>query len=103
MLTADNDVIVSRLSSRRVCNECGEIVNLNDINNPDVCPICGAAESLSKRKDDEESVIKHRLNVYRESTIPVLDFYRDKFDIVTVKGTDPIDEVTKGIIELIEK
>lgn len=103
VLQADDDVIISRLSMRRACTSCRAIVNLNDIKNNDICPNCGEVETLYKRKDDEESVIMNRLKVYNASTMPVLDFYMDKFNIITVKGTDPIDIVTNGIIEAIEK
>ncbi|MCK5457587.1 MAG: adenylate kinase [Melioribacteraceae bacterium] len=103
VLEADDTIIISRLSMRRACTSCKAIVNLHDIKNQDVCPNCGEVGTLYKRKDDEESVIMNRLKVYSASTMPVLDFYRDKFNIITVKGTDPIDIVTSGIIEAIEK
>lgn len=103
VLQADDDVIISRLSMRRACTSCKAIVNLHDIQNHEICPNCSKVGTLYKRKDDEESVIMNRLKVYNASTMPVLDFYRDKFNIITVKGTDPIDIVTNGIIEAFEK
>jgi len=91
------------LSSRRVCTSCKAIVSLDDIKEKNVCPNCGELGTLHKRKDDEESVIKHRLDIYRESTIPVLDFYQNKFKIISIRGTDPIDIVTRGIFQAIER
>ena len=103
ILNAEDDIIISRLSSRRACTACKAIVSLDDIKEKNICPNCGEPETLYKRKDDEESVIKHRLEVYRESTIPVLDFYQNKFKIISIRGTDPIDIVTRGIFEAIER
>jgi len=103
ILNAEDDIIISRLSSRRACTSCKAIVSLDDIKEKNVCPNCGEQETLYKRKDDEESVIKHRLDVYRESTIPVLDFYQNKFKIISIRGTDPIDIVTRGIFQAIER
>ncbi len=103
VLKVDDDEIISRLSSRRACSECGAIVNLHDIDNPNVCPNCGAEGTLYKRKDDDEEVIKNRLRIYRESTFPILDFYKDMFKIIYVKGTDPIEVVTNNILKEIRE
>lgn len=102
VLEADDQVIISRLSSRRVCSSCNTIVNLDDLEDSNTCPNCDAVSTLIKRKDDDETVIKNRLNVYRESTLPVLNFAKEKFEIVSVKGTDPIDVVTKNILDEIK-
>lgn len=45
------------------------------------------------RTDDEESVIRHRLEVYRQQTAPLIDFYRDRQQLVSVDGSQPMDAV----------
>lgn len=45
------------------------------------------------RADDEESVIRHRLEVYRQQTAPLIDFYRDRQQLVSVDGSQPMDAV----------
>jgi len=102
LLETDDDVIVSRLSSRRACSNCGTIVNLSNIKDSNVCPNCESINTLVKRKDDEADVIKHRLNIYNKTTLPVLNYYQDKFKIISVKGTDPIEVITKNILSEIE-
>lgn len=102
ILEAEDDIIISRLTSRRACSNCRAIVNLHDIEDENICPKCGSENTLVKRKDDDEEVIKIRLRVYREQTKPVLDYSSDKFKIILVNGTDPVDLVTKNIIKELE-
>jgi len=44
--------------------------------------------------DDTEDVIRHRLEVYREKTLPMLQYYEDREKVITVNGARPMDEVT---------
>ena len=97
-IDAEDETIIRRLSNRRLCKECNNIVNLLDIDNPNVCPICGAENSLIKRRDDEEEVIKNRLVVYQQSTAPVLDYYKDKSEIIVIDGIQEIEKVTEDIM-----
>jgi adenylate kinase len=98
-LTAHDEIIIDRLSSRRACSNCGTIVNLKDLEDETVCPNCGAKNTLVKRDDDKEEVIKNRLEVFRENTAPVLDYYEDKTRIINIDGTRPIDEVKVEIFD----
>jgi len=97
VLKANDDIIVNRLASRRTCSNCGQIVNLNDIADKNICPNCGKEGTLVKRKDDDEKVIRNRLKVYGELTFPVLDYYKNKLDLIYINGTDPIDVIAKNI------
>lgn len=98
-LNADDNVIISRLSNRLVCNKCGNILNKNEVTDNFKCPVCGELNSYVKRKDDDEEVIKKRLQVYHETTAPVFNYYKDKAIIIEVDGTQPIEDVTKDILE----
>ncbi|MGC9504439.1 adenylate kinase [Baaleninema sp.] len=49
------------------------------------------------RKDDNEATIRHRLEVYRAATAPVIDFYRQGERIVSIDGSQPIDNVTESL------
>jgi adenylate kinase len=97
-LTANPDIIVDRLSSRRVCNKCGYIINLKLDVDVSTCPNCKAEDSFIKRKDDDESVIRNRLKVYEDNTLPVLDYYKDKVEIVSVDGTNSVEEISREIL-----
>lgn len=55
------------------------------------------------RRDDNESVIRHRLQVYREQTAPLIDFYRDRQQLVSVDGNQPVELVTSELQKLIQE
>ncbi|MBI9072805.1 MAG: adenylate kinase [Melioribacteraceae bacterium] len=97
-LTADEKVVIERLSNRRQCSECSSIVIITAVKD-NCCPNCGAKNSLFKRDDDNEETIKNRLEVYFKTTFPVLKFFKDEGEkIIEVLGTDPIEKVTKNIL-----
>ncbi|MGG6294237.1 adenylate kinase [Leptolyngbya sp. AN02str] len=54
------------------------------------------------RKDDNEEVIRHRLSVYREQTSPLIDFYRDRQQLVSVNGNQPVDEVSSALEQIVQ-
>ena len=70
-----DEVIVKRLSGRRVCAACGASYHTiyKPSTRPDTCDRCGG--KLIVRKDDEPSTILERLNVYHEQTEPLVEFY----------------------------
>lgn len=60
------------------------------------------ARLLSRgRVDDNESVIRNRLNVYRDQTEPLIDFYRDRQQLVSVDGNQPMEAVTNELKTLV--
>jgi adenylate kinase len=97
-LEADDEVIVSRLSQRRTCSNCKQIVNLNLLENKTACPSCSAENTFVQRDDDNADVIKNRLVVYHETTKPVLDFYNSKTKVISIDGTMKIDDVKAEIL-----
>lgn len=102
-LTADEEEIVSRLSNRRACKECGTIFNLREIEGLNRCPKCGAENSFYQRNDDTEEVIRHRLNIFNSNTKPVLGYYEMKGKAIAINGLGSIEEVNAEIKEALEK
>ncbi len=79
----DDEVVVERSHNRIVCKSCGETYTLTGFKPPKeegICDKCGS--ELVKRADDEESVVRNRLEVYQKETYPVLNFLAN-FDIRT--------------------
>lgn len=81
------NVIVERLSSRRVCRACGYTGGAQD----ETCPTCGG--EMYQRDDDKPETIQNRLDVYAKSTAPLIDYYSGAGVLVRVDGNRPVDEV----------
>lgn len=95
-LSIDNEEIVSRLSSRRTCRECGLPTT-----NTQKCPNCGG--DVYQREDDKEEVIKRRLEVYEEQTAPIVSFYRSEGLLVTVSATGSVADITERAISALSR
>lgn len=86
-LIVDDDLVIERLSSRRVCKKCGAIYNTRN-HNPKVegvCDKCGG--EVITRADDKIEAIKERLNVYNNQTAPLIDYYIKEGLIMNVDGS----------------
>ncbi len=95
VLEVSEEVIINRLSNRRICRECGEIYNLRSLppKEEGVCDKCGG--ELYQREDDRPEVIRNRLGEYRERTQPLIDYYRKKGIVkeIIVREEKPVNEV----------
>jgi len=93
--------VIRRLSSRRVCRNCGKIYNL--ISNPPKvegrCDACGG--ELYQRDDDRPEVIENRYDVYTASTAPLIEFYRTRGLLTQVDGKASPEEIFSRIMDLI--
>ena len=91
-----------RLLGRLMCPACGEIYKVysNAPSHQGVCNRCGAA--LVRRSDDREDVIHERLKSYREDTMPLVDYYQRVGNYYEVNGTQPIPQVTKDIMDILD-
>lgn len=97
LIDIKNDVVIKRISGRRMCPKCNSIYNIY-FNQPKVenkCDLDG--ETLITRKDDnEESVIK-RLAVYDSQTKPLIDYYDRRHILVKYDGNKSIDPIFEAI------
>lgn len=97
-LDVPEEELVRRLSSRRVCDECGAATRVAGDGGGEACPECGG--ELVQRPDDRPETVRRRLEVYREETEPVLDWYRrSEVPVEHVDGTGTIDEVSRRLRE----
>jgi adenylate kinase len=74
-LTVPDEIIIERLSSRRICRKCGEVYNVRYLKprKEGACDKCGG--ELYQRSDDTREVIQDRINVYKKQTLPILEHY----------------------------
>lgn len=85
------EVIVERLSNRRLCKACGYIGNVND----EACPVCGGP--MYQRDDDNPDTVRNRLDVYAKSTAPLIDYYRGADLLVEINGDQDPNKVFADI------
>jgi len=97
-LSAKEEEIIARLTNRRACKSCKTIFTLSEIENLDKCPKCGAENSFYQRADDSEDVIRHRLEVFKESTQPVLKHYETKKKVLYIDAEGSVEEVNNRIL-----
>ena len=98
-LAAKDNIIVERLSRRRVCRKCGFIYHLDFIKpkKEGECDTCHG--ELYQRDDDKPEAIRKRLHVYHEQTKPLVDYYAKKGLLINVDGSG----LPEGVFELVEK
>ncbi|HKE68530.1 MAG TPA: adenylate kinase [Nocardioidaceae bacterium] len=102
-ITVDDDEVVRRLSGRRICRSCGRTfhVEFDPPSKEDVCDVCGG--DLYQRDDDKPETVRRRLQVYREQTKPLVEYYEERGLLRRVMGTGEVTEVTKRAIEALEQ
>lgn len=101
-------VIVERLTTRRICKNCGEIYNIRYLKPKidTICDKCGGL--LYQRPDDTSEVIKKRNQIYERQTRPILQYYTKKgVPFIEVKCEKPetlpevmVEEILKGLRKL---
>lgn len=97
-IALSREEVIRRLSSRRVCRDCGKIYNLlyNSPKNEGVCDACGG--ELFQRDDDKREVIENRYDVYMDATAPLINFYKERGVLNDVDGSQETDKVSAQIL-----
>jgi adenylate kinase len=95
--------VIRRLSGRLNCGECGAIYHeeFDPPRREDVCDECGH-EGLSRREDDKPDAVKKRLESYRETTRPLVDFYRKQNLLVEINAAGTPDEVFESLKDVLD-
>lgn len=99
-MRVDDDALVSRITARSTCGECGEVYN--DITKPwpadGKCANCGSTD-VKRRADDNEESLRNRLMEYYKKTSPLIGYYHAKGKLRPVDGLGEIDQVAGAIEE----
>ncbi|SDO59671.1 Adenylate kinase [Lutimaribacter pacificus] len=103
-MKVDDDALVSRITARSTCGNCGEVYN--DITKPipadGVCTNCGQKAEFKRRADDNEDSLRNRLMEYYKKTSPLIGYYYAKGDLTTVDGLGEIDAVKAEIARALQ-
>lgn len=100
-LTADNEVLIKRITGRRVCPKCGSVYHIEN-NPPKVSGLCDKDQTeLIQRVDDKEETVIHRLKVYENETFPIIEYYTKQNLVKKIDGTNTIDRVSEDILKVL--
>lgn len=101
-LQVEDNVIVERMSGRRVCEKCGASYHiLNKKSKVEgVCDLCGGKTVI--RKDDQPATVLDRLKAYHEQTEPLVEFYRTRGKLAEIKFCPSIEETTAEVMKALE-
>jgi adenylate kinase len=99
MLDVPDWLIIERLSSRRICRNCGTVYNIRFLKPKveGVCDKCGGP--LYQRSDDNPEVIKKRLQVYKEQAEPLLEYFEKKKVPFVVSKTTSLDQSPEPVVD----
>jgi len=90
-IVVPEETLVRRLSTRRICINCGWTATPGAT----VCGRCGG--KLVPRRDDNDAVVRERLDVHRRQTGPLVDHYRGRPTFRQVQGDQPLADVARDI------
>ncbi|MBR9702197.1 adenylate kinase [Candidatus Pacearchaeota archaeon] len=96
---ASDELVIDRISGRRTCKKCNAIYHIRNIppKVEDVCDKCGG--ELFQRGDDKQEKVKKRLEVYREQTAPLIDYYKEKGILADIETEQPIPGIVVDVME----
>lgn len=94
------DKLMKRLTGRRVCSKCGESYHVDFLGDVSVCFKCNG--KLIQRADDTSETVQQRLDVYMAKTAPLIDYYQNSGLLKDVNGDQPVSDVFKEIIKVLE-
>ena len=97
-LICSDEICIERIMNRRICNKCKKIYNVvtEKPKKQGICDICKG--KLVSRSD--KNVVKNRLRVFRRETLPIINYYKKKGNLVDIDAERNIDEVYRDIRKL---
>ena len=100
-IMVDPEVLITRITARRTCATCGTIVNLalNPLENLTKCPNCSG--DLVERDDDNEVVVRRRIEQYHEQTEPLIAYYQSRNLLFPVEGLGTVNEVRDRVTSIL--
>ncbi len=101
-LAVGDEELVARISGRRVCESCDAVTHVSTVGDASRCEACGGR--LIQRTDDRPETVRRRLQVYRDLTRPVLDYYRESVTpLMTVDGTGAVEEIQDRLMTALQR
>lgn len=101
-LVVPREVVLARISARRVCRDCGTNYTATGAERqPWICEVCGG--DVMQRNDDTPGAVNRRLDLYEEQTAPLMEFYGRDDRLAQVDGVGHPDEVFQRLTATIDR
>ncbi len=98
LMDIDFEILMRRLTGRRTCSLTGKLLNVYSSSQEELDECTNAGGKLIQREDDNEETIGNRLEVYRENTEPLIEFYRNRGKLTTINAEGEIDVVYERLL-----
>lgn len=100
-LDVPREIVIERISSRRVCRDCGtNYTAKGDEPSPWICDVCGG--DVQQRADDTPDAVNRRLDLYESQTAPLIEHYSSRGMLAVVNGVGHPDHVFKRLTDVVE-
>jgi adenylate kinase len=103
LMEASTDVVLARLTGRRVCKACGALYHLTNMPSKvaGICDACGG--ELYQRADDNKETILNRMTVYAESTKPIIDHYKSQSKLRVINADKGAEAVRQEMLKILDE
>ena len=98
LLDVDFDILMKRLTGRRTCSLTGKLLNIYFTPKEELDACVNAGGELIQREDDNEETIQRRLDVFRQRTEPVIEYYAKRGTLKKIDAEGDIDEVYSRLL-----
>ncbi len=100
-LEVPRELVLERITSRRVCRDCGtNYVATGSERGPSICDVCGG--DVMQRDDDTPEAINHRLDLYEEQTSPLIEYYEKIGKLMVIDGVGTPDAVFAQLVAAVD-
>jgi adenylate kinase len=100
-LDVPREIVLERLSSRRVCRDCGTNYTAGDDEpSPWICDVCGG--DITQRADDHPDAVNRRLDLYESQTTPLIEYFSSRGALAVVNGVGHPDHIFKRLTDSVE-
>ncbi len=101
LMDVDLNILVKRLTGRRTCSRTGKLLNIHFSSQEELDECTNAGGELIQREDDNEETISRRLDIYRQRTEPLIEFYRSRGKLRTVLAEGSVDDVYQRLLDVL--
>ncbi len=101
LMNVDFEILLQRLTGRRTCSLTGELLNIYFSSREELDACSSAGGELIQRDDDNEETIKSRLDVYRQQTEPLVEYYRSRDKLRNVDADGSMDDVYERLLAVL--